>query len=326
MGSYPQTVLVTGGAGFVGSHMAKRLLAEGCNVVIIDNFSSYYEPALKEARISNLLGDSSYQIYRCNIEDFEAVQHIFHEHTIDYVCHLAAQAGVRYSIERPLVYGSTNIIGTLNILELCRQHHVKGLVMASSSSVYGESDQYPLREDNMTSCPISLYAATKRSCELIAYTYHHLYGIPITCLRYFTVYGPWGRPDMAPFIFVKNIFDGKPIDVFGRGSMVRDFTYIDDIVEGTYRAIVKNLSWEIVNLGCGDPKPLNYFINLIERHAGLVFKKNLIDIQQGDVRKTHADISKARELFEWEPKVSLDEGLKKFVEWYQWFYLKKTPQ
>ncbi|PJE76893.1 hypothetical protein COV05_01710 [Candidatus Uhrbacteria bacterium CG10_big_fil_rev_8_21_14_0_10_48_16] len=315
-----QTILITGGAGFIGSHLAKRLIEEGHEVIIIDNFNPYYDPSLKEARISHLLKDLPYTLYRIDLEDFEAVQKVFETHAIDLIAHQAAQAGVRYSIENPLVYGQSNLIGTLNLLELAKQYHIKGFILASSSSVYGDATSFPIKETDETDKPISLYAATKKSCELLAYSYHHLFELPVTCLRYFTVYGPWGRPDMAIFSFTKSAFEGTPIDVYGQGDMARDFTFIDDLVDGIVKALEKQLPWAVLNLGRGQAQPLMDFITSIETHSGKSLQKNFLDMQPGDVQKTWADITQAKTLLSFEPKTSIDEGVQSFVTWYKNFY------
>ncbi|PJA45310.1 hypothetical protein CO174_03955 [Candidatus Uhrbacteria bacterium CG_4_9_14_3_um_filter_50_9] len=313
----PSTILVTGGAGFIGSHLVKRLAREGHNVVIVDNFNDYYEPALKEARINTFLKDVTFNVERVDIADYDALKNVFEKYAIDYISHQAAQAGVRYSIDAPLVYGQSNLIGTLNILQLAREFEVRGITLASSSSVYGDAQTFPLKESHMSDEPISLYAATKRSTELLAHAYHHLYNIPITCLRYFTVYGPWGRPDMAIFKFTKAALEGTPIDIYGHGEMGRDFTYIDDIIDGITRAIEKNPAWEIINLGCGKPERLMNFISSIETHTNKTIEKNMLPMQPGDVKETWADISHAQDVLGWNPVTRLDEGIKQFVNWYE---------
>lgn len=315
-----KTILVTGGAGFIGSHLTKRLASDGHNVIIADNLNEYYDPSLKQARLEQLLKDVPYTFHKVDIQDIDALEEIFNTHQIDFISHQAAQAGVRYSIENPLVYGQSNLIGTLNILELAKRHKVKGITMASSSSVYGDAKSFPIKESDPTDKPVSLYAATKKSCEALAYSYHKLYDLPITCLRYFTVYGPWGRPDMAFFSFTKAALEGTQIDVYGQGKMGRDFTYIDDIVDGIARAIETNLPWATLNLGRGKAEELMDFIGFIEKHTGKTLQKNFLDMQPGDVQRTWADISQARTLLQWEPTTPLDEGIKRFVTWYESFY------
>ncbi len=314
------TILITGGAGFIGSTVAKRLIEEDCEVIIVDNFNAYYDQSLKEARIATLLKDLPFTLYRNDIQDATIMREIFKKHKPDLICHLGAQAGVRYAAQDPFVYGQSNLMGTLTILELAREFQVKGIVMASSSSVYGDAAHYPVKETDVADQPISLYAATKRACELMAYSYHHLYNLPITCLRFFTVYGPWGRPDMAFFAFTKAALEGKSIDVYGQGEMSRDFTYIDDIADGIVKALEKNLPWAILNLGRGVSEPLMHMIELIEHAAGKTIEKRFLDMQPGDVKQTWADISQAKTLLEWKPLVSLEEGVPAFVAWYRSYY------
>lgn len=315
-----QTILVTGGAGFIGAHVAKRLLLDGHTVILIDNFNDYYDPSLKEARLTHLLKDLPFKLYRVDIKSSQDLRPIFEQHPIDHIIHLAAQAGVRYSMEQPMTYANSNLIGSINILELAKEFGVKGLTLASSSSVYGNAQHYPVREEDNTDHPISLYGATKKSLEVIAYSYHHLYQLPITCLRFFTVYGPWGRPDMAPFKFTKQVFEQTPIDIYGHGEMERDFTYIDDIVDGTVKAMEKNLPWEIFNLGQGKPDALMTFVGLIEKHCGQTSRKNFLPMQPGDMTRTFADNTKAKQLLGWQPSTGLDEGIKQVVDWYRDYY------
>ncbi len=313
-------ILLTGGAGFIGSAVARRLGELGYTLVIVDTFSPYYDPKLKEARVQHLLREIPHTLYRMDIADPSAMRQIFQTHAISVVCHLAAQAGVRYATQNPFAYGHSNLDGTLTLLELSKEHHVQNIVLASSSSVYGDATHYPVKETDATDQPISLYAATKRACELMAHSYHRLYGLPITCLRFFTVYGPWGRPDMAFFSFTKAALEGTPIDIYGQGEMARDFTCIDDIVDGIVKALEKRLPWAVVNLGRGKPESLMHMIELIERATGKTIEKRFLDMQPGDVKKTWADISLAKQLLGWEPKISLDEGIKKFVQWYTDYY------
>lgn len=314
-----QTILVTGGAGFIGAHVARKLLRLGLTVIIVDNFNKYYDPTLKKARIKNLLAGFKPIIYRANIADYKAMEKIFKRHRITTVCHLAAQAGVRYSLSDPLVYEQSNVRGSLNLLELARLNKVKNFVFASSSSVYGDGGAEFL-ETQTTDKPISIYAATKKATELLAYTYHHLYGLNCTGLRFFTVYGPWGRPDMALFKFSKNLVAGKPIDVYNYGNMQRDFTYIDDIADGVVKAVNKVYPWEIINLSNHRPVKLKYFIGVLEQAFGKIAKKRFLPRQPGDVLKTYGSTAKARKLLNYNPKTSLDEGIKKFVEWYKSYY------
>ncbi len=312
--------LVTGGAGFIGSAVARKLGELGSELVIVDNFNPYYDQALKEARVKKLLANTPHVLYRVDIADHAAMRDIFQKHSVGQICHLAAQAGVRYATKDPFAYEHSNLRGTLTLLELAREFNVRNIVIASSSSVYGDAAQYPVKETDVTDKPISLYAATKRACELIAHSYHHLYGLPITCLRFFTVYGPWGRPDMALFAFTKAALEGKPIDVYGQGDMARDFTYIDDIADGVVRALEKNLPWAILNLGRGKPEPLMHMIELVEHATGKKIEKRFLPMQPGDVKQTWADVQLAKELLGWEPKTSFDEGTVAFVQWYRSHY------
>lgn len=318
--SDPRIILVTGGAGFIGAHVAKKLAEMGHKIVIVDNFNDYYDPKLKHARIQHLLQGLHITIYKIDIKNFDALRIVFQHHPIDYIIHEAAQAGVRYSMQNPFLYSDTNLIGPVNLFELAKEFQVKGMVVASSSSVYGNCRRYPVREEDVTDQPISLYGATKKSLEAIAHAYHHLYSIPITCLRYFTVYGPWGRPDMAPFKFTELVMNDREIEVYGHGKMERDFTYIDDIVDGTAKAMEKNLPWDILNIGQGNPNLLMDFIELIEMHCGKKARKKFLTMQPGDMTRTYADNSRARERLEWEPTVSLSEGIEQVVKWYRDYY------
>jgi UDP-glucuronate 4-epimerase len=316
-----KNILITGGAGFIGSRLAKKLIEESdSEIIIIDNFNQYYDPKLKEARINNLLPQGKFKLYKADITDLKELRKIFQENNIDAVIHEAAQAGVRYSLEAPFVYEKTNVAGTLNILECCKEFKVKKLVFASSSSVYGDCREAPFKESCRTDSPVSLYAATKKSVEMICHSYHSLYKIPMAGLRYFTVYGPWGRPDMALFKFTEKILKGEAIEVYGEGQMQRDFTYIDDIVAGTIAALEKDLNFEIFNLGRGNPSGLMDFIEILEKNLGVEAKKEFLPMQKGDVSLTYADISKAKEMLNWQPKVSLEEGVANFVDWYKKYY------
>ncbi|MCK5415836.1 GDP-mannose 4,6-dehydratase [Candidatus Parcubacteria bacterium] len=314
-------VLITGGAGFIGYHTTEALAKRGDNVIIVDNFNDYYDVNLKKDRARDLLKRfSNVKIFKVDITDMKVMDKIFVNHKFDKIVNLAAQAGVRYSIEKPFKYQQTNILGFLNILELCRKHNVKDLVYASSSSVYGNNKNYPYSEKDNVDSPISLYAATKKSNEEMAYTYHNLYGMNVTGLRFFTVYGPWGRPDMGVFKFVKETIENGEIDVYNNGDMARDFTYIDDIVSGVVSAIDKPLACEIVNIARGESVKLMDYIGAVEKVVGKTVKKNMMPIQSGDVKETNADISKAREIFNYNPKISVSEGVKKFVNWYLNYY------
>lgn len=309
-------ILVTGGAGFIGSNTIKRLLDSGYFVVCVDNFNDYYDPRAKERNIRTFLTNENFRLYREDICNFLKMDKIFKKENFDKVCHLAARAGVRSSIKAPFLYEEVNVKGTLNMLELSRVYKVKSFVFASSSSVYGNNKKIPFSENDSVDFPVSPYAATKKTCELLAYTYHHLYGLKCTGLRFFTVYGPCGRPDMAPFLFVDAIYKGKEIKRFGDGTAKRDYTFIDDVTDGITAAIEKGLSYEIINLGNNKPIELNYFVGLIEKLLG---KKAIVKEypkQPGDVDTTYADISKAQELLNYVPKISINEGMSKFIDWY----------
>jgi len=312
-------VLVTGGAGFIGSQVAKALVARGDDVVIVDNVNDYYDPTLKEARLREVVPESV-PFYKVDITDYEALSNICKEHNFDAICHLAAQAGVRYSLQNPHAYEQTNNQGTLNMLELARHNGIKNVIYASSSSVYGGNTKVPFAESDPVEKPISLYAATKRANELMAYTYHHLYGLNCTGLRFFTVYGPYGRPDMALFLFTKAILENKAIDVFNYGDMERDFTYVDDIVAGVLAAIDKSCPYEIFNLGGDHPVKLSYFIECIEKKLGKEAEKNLLPIQPGDVPRTMADLTKAKKILGFNPQTKIEEGIHNFIVWYKEFY------
>lgn len=311
-------VLVTGGAGFIGSHLILRLLDEGHDVICMDNMNDYYDPNLKKARL-NLFQDKI-KFYKVDIANKEEIEKIFKENKIDKICHLAAQAGVRYSLENPFIYADSNYVGTLNILEFAKRYGVNHIVFASTSSIYGLNEKMPFNEGDRVDTPISIYSASKRACELLAFSYCHLFKLNVTCLRFFTVYGPFGRPDMALFKFTKNILEDKSIEVYNNGDMKRDFTYVGDIVEGFVRALGKPLGFEVINLGCGDPVRLIDFIKIIEKILGKEAKKNFMPIQPGDVKETYADISKAKELLCYEPKVKVEEGVSLFIEWFKKYY------
>lgn len=312
------TILVTGAAGFIGFWTAQRLLKQGHQVIGIDNFNDYYDVSIKRDRAEQFRGQC--KIYECDITDYKAVERIFDENKIGKVCHLAAQAGVRYSLTHPFTYESTNITGTLNLLELCRHKGVKTFVYASSSSVYGDNKKMPFSVEDNADHPISLYAATKKCNELMAYTYHHLFGLHCTGLRFFTAYGPWGRPDMALFKFTKAILAGQPIDVYNFGKMKRDFTFIADIVDGITTSLEKSYPCEIFNLGNSSTVELSYFIGCIEKELGMNAKKNLLPMQPGDVPESFADIRRSTELLGFHPKVKIEEGIHEFIAWYRSYY------
>jgi UDP-glucuronate 4-epimerase len=330
--------LVTGAAGFIGFHTCKQLLESGFEVVGLDNINDYYDTRLKNDRLKILREFESFIFHKNNLEDKEDIDRIFREDRPHRVIHLAAQAGVRYSIEHPEVYIQSNIIGTFNILEGCRHNEVEHLVYASTSSVYGLNTHYPFSVQDNVSHPVSFYGATKASNELMAHSYSHLYGIPTTGLRFFTVYGPWGRPDMALFLFTKAILASQPIDVYNRGDMERDFTYIDDIVEGIVRIIKKppapDLHWEsdrpnpasssapyrLYNIGSNSPVQLMDYIREIEKNLGMQAKLNMMPMQDGDVKKSHADVSDLIRDFDYRPTWKIQEGVKSFISWYMDYY------
>ncbi|HLN18563.1 MAG TPA: GDP-mannose 4,6-dehydratase [Patescibacteria group bacterium] len=314
-------ILITGGAGFIGSACAKKLMDRGDQVVIIDNFNDYYDPKLKHDRIKNFLKGYKFKLYKGDIRDVKLVDRIFKKEKIDKVIHLAAMAGVRYAIKFPLLYADVNVMGTTNLLNTAAKHKIKNFVYASSSSVYGNNKKYPFSESDPVDSPISPYAATKKSTELMAHVFSHLYGLPTTGLRFFTVYGPWGRPDMALFKFAKNILANKPIDVYNRGKMGRNFTYIDDIVSGTIKVLDANLPYAVMNIGGDKEETLMRYIEVLENALGKKAKKNLMPMQPGDVARTVADIRKLKKLG-WKPKTGIDEGIKNFIEWYKNYYKK----
>lgn len=333
-------ILVTGSAGFIGFHTVNELVKMGYNVVGLDNINDYYSPRLKYARLNEAgidqedikwysLAQSSktpnYRFVRMNLEDKQQLFSLFQSESFDYVINLAAQAGVRYSIENPDVYVQSNILGFHYVLEACRHFSVKHLVHASSSSVYGANAKIPFSEDDKVDAPVSLYAATKKSNELMAHAYSHLYNIPVTCLRFFTVYGPWGRPDMAPMLFAKAISDGKPIKVFNNGEMERDFTYVGDIVNGVVKATLTGFdaapAYRVLNIGNGSPVNLMEFINQLEIGMGKTALKNYMPMQPGDVPKTWASQEKLEMITNYKPAVSLPEGIKHFADWFlEYFY------
>jgi len=310
-------VLITGGAGFIGSHTTAALLARGGQVVCLDNFNDYYSPQRKRKNVSEFLDDPDYRPYEGDIRDRERLEEVFAEEKPDKVIHIAAMAGVRPSIERPLLYEEVNVKGTLNMLEAARHHRATSFLFASSSSVYGGQEKVPFSEDDPIARPISPYAATKAAGEVLCYTYHHLYGLNVTCLRFFTVYGPKGRPDMAPYLFTKWVFEGAELKMFGDGTTSRDYTYIDDIVSGVVAALDADLSYEIINLGNSQTVVLRDFIALVEKLAGKKAKIVQLPMQPGDVPRTCADISKARRLLGYDPRTPAEEGMKPFVAWYR---------
>jgi UDP-glucuronate 4-epimerase len=314
-----KTILVTGSAGFIGFHVSRALLERGDTVIGVDNFNDYYDTKLKEDRNNILEKYENYKIYRVDITDKKSLEEVFSKEKIDIICHLAMYAGVRYSIEQPNLYFHTNIEGTSNILELSRVRSIKDIVIASSSSVYG-NDPIPWKETQEVNNQVNPYGVSKRAVESLAKTNHILYKLNITLLRFFSVYGPWGRPDMAYFTFADKITKCQPIDVYNNGKLKRDFTYIDDIVDGTIAAIDNPKPYEIYNLGNHKSEELGYFIELIEKNLGKTSEKNYLPMQEGDFLENFADIDKAKKDLGFEPKTSLDEGIKKFVDWYKEYY------
>jgi UDP-glucuronate 4-epimerase len=311
--------LVTGGAGFIGFHLVNKLLDEGHKVTVVDSMNDYYDPELKENRIKNYR--SEVEVHRVDISNKVDLEKVIQENKFDAIAHLAAQAGVRYSLENPDAYIQANYVGTFNVLDLAKQYGIKKVVLASTSSVYGTSTNMPFTETELAPEPMSIYAATKRATEYLGATYNHLYGMDVICLRFFTVYGPWGRPDMALFLFTDKILKGEKIDVYNNGDMKRDFTYVGDIVAGFSLALERGKGYEILNIGNGSPVQLMDFIKTIEAELGIEAKINFMPIQPGDVPATSADISKATRLLGYQPKVSVTEGVKSFIDWYKIYYI-----
>lgn len=331
-------ILVTGAAGFIGSHASLRLLARGDELVGLDNLNDYYDVSLKEARLARLEGKPGFRFVRGDVADTQAVLDLFARERFDGVIHLAAQAGVRYSLINPHAYVSANLAGFVNILEGCRHQQVKHLVYASSSSVYGGNTRLPFSEHDSVDHPVSLYAATKKSNELMAHTYSHLFGVPTTGLRFFTVYGPWGRPDMALFLFAKAILEDRPIDVFNHGEMMRDFTFVDDIVEGVIRVLdrpaapaadfnpdqpdpaTSNAPYRVFNIGNNQPVKLMAYIEALEKALGRVAEKRFLPMQPGDVPATYADTTLLDQWVGFKPATPVEEGVARFVAWYRAYY------
>ena len=332
-------ILITGTAGFIGFHLVKRLVQDEFDIVGLDNINAYYEVDLKYGRLketgiekerihyAKLVQSSKHENYRfikLNLEDKENLDRLFERERFDLICHLAAQPGVRYSLTHPYSYINSNIVGFMNILEASKNNKIEHLIYASSSSVYGANKKIPFKESDKVDKPVSLYAATKKADELFTYTYSHLYKLKTTGLRFFTVYGPWGRPDMALFKFVKAMMNNKSIDVYNYGKMERDFTYIDDIIEGVYKIIISNKkrkeAYKIYNIGNSKPVNLMDFIKAIEKALGKEAKKNFLPMQPGEVVSTYADVSNLIKDFDYKPNTPIEEGVKKFVEWYKKFY------
>lgn len=311
-------ILLTGIAGFIGYSTADALLERGDDVIGIDSFNDYYDTSLKRARVKRL--KPSCRIYEVDICDLDKLRKIFFDHKFDAICHLAAQAGVGYSLKNPFVYETTNNLGTLNLLELTKEYKIPAFIYASSSSVYGANTKYPFSESDAVNSPMAIYAATKRYNELLASAYSHLYGFHTTGLRFFTAYGPWGRPDMALFKFTKAILADSPIDLYNHGKMKRDFTFVTDIVAGVLSAIDKNYPCEIFNLGNSQPVDLGYFVNVLEKELGKAARKNMLGMQPGDVPESFADISKSFKMLGYKPKVKVEEGIHRFVSWYLDYY------
>ena len=331
-------LLVTGAAGFIGSHLCIRLLERGDEVVGLDNLNNYYDVSLKEARLARFSDHENFRFVKMDLSDRQGMEALFAEEKFDKVINLAAQAGVRYSLENPHAYIESNIVGFTNILEGCRHHKVKHLVYASSSSVYGANETMPFSVHDNVDHPISLYAASKKANELMAHTYSHLYNLPTTGLRFFTVYGPWGRPDMALFLFTKAILEGRPIDVFNHGKMRRDFTYIDDIVEGVICVLdhtaasnpewngvtpdsgTSKAPWRVYNIGNSKPVELMDYIGAIEKALGMEANKNFMPMQDGDVPATYADVEDLVRDVGYKPDTSVEDGVARFVEWYREYF------
>lgn len=319
-----QSVLVTGCAGFIGFHLSKRLLNEGITVVGIDNLNDYYEPQLKRDRLQILQHYPAFQFKDLSLTQLPLLKRLFNRHSFDAVIHLAAQAGVRYSLENPFAYIDSNITGFTTMLECCKESNTNHFLYASSSSVYGKNQKTPFSTTDQVDSPVSLYAATKKSNEVIAHAYSHLYQIPTTGLRFFTVYGPFGRPDMAYFTFANKIVKNEPIDLYNYGKMRRDFTYIDDVVEAIFRLLKKgppsNPIYRLHNIGNNTPVSLEYFVQLIEDQIGRTAKKNYLPLQPGDVEETYADIDDLTKEINYQPTTSIEEGIQKFVTWYKSYY------
>lgn len=334
-------ILVTGAAGFIGFHLSKRLLAQNYHVIGIDNLNEYYDVLLKKERLKLLDEHPNFEFYKIDLAEEESLKTLFQNHSIEIVINLAAQAGVRYSLTNPHSYIHSNLLGYTNILEACRHYHVKHLIYASSSSVYGANSNIPFSTSDSVDHPVSLYAATKKANELMAHTYSHLYNIPTTGLRFFTVYGPWGRPDMAYYTFTKDIFEGNTIKVFNNGDMRRDFTFIDDIVEGIIQLLDHppeyNNDWDkknpdpsssyapykIYNIGNNNPVKLMDFIQILEKHIGKTAKVEFLPMQPGDVKETYADISDLHQDIGFYPRTSIEAGLGQFVNWFKQYYQKE---
>lgn len=310
-------ILITGGAGFIGSHLCEKLIDLNHKIICIDNFNNYYNPKIKENNLKNIIDNKNFTLYRLDILNKEKINEIFSSQKINIIIHLAARAGVRSSLSNALLYEAVNVQGTINLLEACKDYGIKKFIFASSSSVYGDNKKVPFSEDDNVDNPVSPYGATKKSGELICYTYHHLYDISILCFRLFTVYGPRQRPEMAIHKFTRHILEEKPIEVYGNGTSSRDYTYIDDIISGIISSLDKINGYEIINLGNSKPINLLKLINLIEK---VISRKAVIkyaDAQPGDVFTTYADIRKAKKMLKYQPETSIEEGIENFIKWYK---------
>jgi UDP-glucuronate 4-epimerase len=315
-----KTYLVTGAAGFIGFHVSRALLERGDRVLGLDNLNDYYDVSLKKARLDQLQENERFTFYKEDLSNREGLTTVFNQNRVQVVCNMAAQAGVRYSLVNPFAYQSSNLEGFLNIIHLSQEHQVENFVYASSSSVYGNNKKVPFSVQDRVDNPISLYAATKKANELVAHTYSHLYGLPCSGLRLFTVYGPWGRPDMALFIFTKAITTNQPIEVFNFGKMRRDFTYIDDIVQGVLASMDRPVHYALYNLGNSRAVDLLYFIECIEKELGKKAEKKMLPMQPGDVVETYADISESERDLGFQPTTAIEEGIASFISWYRSYY------
>jgi UDP-glucuronate 4-epimerase len=316
-------ILVTGGAGFIGSHLVEKLLVKNHRIIVIDNFDPFYDSSIKERNLDQAKNFKNFKLYRNDILDEQALHKIFTENSFDLIVHIAAKAGVRPSIANPSAYYQTNVQGTVNLLEKCKQHGIKKFIFASTSSIYGNNEKVPFSENDPVDFPISPYAATKKAAELICYTYYHLYHIDIHALRFFTVYGPRQRPDLAIHKFFKLIWQNKPIQLYGDGSTSRDYTYIDDIIDGVLKSIEGLSGFEIINLGESQTITLRHLVEVIEQILGKKAYKEFLPMQPGDVRQTFADISKAKRLLGYDPHTSIEQGLADFYEWFKQNYAAK---
>tara|TARA_B100000963_G_scaffold38253_2_gene28544 strand:+ start:1454 stop:2425 length:972 start_codon:yes stop_codon:yes gene_type:complete len=318
------SILITGAAGFIGYHIIKKNLNNNKKVIGIDNINSYYDIDLKKNRVNNLKKNKNFSFYKVDLSNFKKLNYIVKKNNIKIIIHLAAQAGVRYSIKNPRTYFNSNLEGFFNILEVSRYNKIKHLIYASTSSVYGDSKKFPLNENDKTDKPLSFYAATKKSNEIMAHCYSYVYKLPCTGVRFFTVYGPYGRPDMALFKFTKNIIDNHPIELFNNGNHLRDFTYVDDVVDGIYSLInkqsKKNIPYEIFNIGNGTPKKLIDYLKHIEKNLNKVSKIKRLPLQVGDIVKTHSNINKLKKFTGYRPKTNIKIGIEKFIEWYKDYY------